>query len=605
MWWSTGREPRAPRPQWQRALLEGDIDAALALEAGQMPAALRARLTVPPPAPVADESAAIAALLGRLEALQRHTRQAIEQVENVFGEISARSGEQLRYVGDTRGFLDDSSAGAEQLRSDVGLELKATHRFFSEQFTELVGLIDERSEASRKVIGDIDNIGRTVQLLSLNAAIEAAHAGEAGRGFAVVANEIRNLALRTQENARQAYEQIDLGILAERLNELLDASETRFDLLSARVGESLATLHDLLKKMSEHLAEIEGNNRVIAAGVRLGEGADRHLRSRSNWSQGLIGDLQGLYHEREPAQRTEHLRRLLQEEKLHLDTGYDRLADIRRRGEIRIAIEPQFKGLSFREAPGQPLQGLDAEMAQALARWLGVKCRFIEYPWDRCLQLLEAGSHRREQEADLVWSALPPMPGYDQVAFSTPYVFLPYVLAKRTGDDRIRGIDDLQGKVLGCVNDPAAIAVLEDLGLRWPANEAKPGGRVRLANLLAYNDQGMIHDCLLDGVVDAFAIDLPIYHWACHGETSPWRGHLEILPGNLSPELWFYCAAVANAPANIGLLEAVDAFIGEYRQSREYRELASRWLGQVYDDPQWRFVDGVHDARSLLSTTQS
>ncbi|HAW39042.1 MAG TPA: hypothetical protein DCX83_06780 [Pseudomonas sp.] len=321
MWWSTGRETRASRPHWQQALLEGDIDTALALEAGQMPATLRARLTAPASARVIDDCAALAALHGRLEALQRHSRQAIEQVENVFGEISARSAEQLRYVGDTRGFLDDSSAGAEQLRNEVGLELKATHSFFSEQFNALVGLIEERSAASHKVIGDIDNIGRTVQLLSLNAALEAAHAGEAGCGFAVVANEICNLALRTQENARQAYEQIDLGILAERLNGLLNSSEERFDQLRARVGESLATLHDLLKRMSEHLAEIEGNNRVIAAGVRLGEGADRHLRSRSNWSQGLVGDLQGLYRAGEPAQRAEHLRRLLQEEKLHLDAS--------------------------------------------------------------------------------------------------------------------------------------------------------------------------------------------------------------------------------------------------------------------------------------------
>ncbi|EXF42733.1 hypothetical protein BAY1663_04852 [Pseudomonas sp. BAY1663] len=104
MWWSTGRETRATRPLWQQALLEGDIDTALALEAGQMPATLRARLTAPPPAPVIDDCAALAALLGRLEALQRYSRQAIEQVENVFGEISARSAEQLRYVGDTRAF---------------------------------------------------------------------------------------------------------------------------------------------------------------------------------------------------------------------------------------------------------------------------------------------------------------------------------------------------------------------------------------------------------------------------------------------------------------------------------------------------------------------
>ncbi len=604
MWWSTASNSRASRPQWQTALLEGDIDNALALDDGQMPSALRERLSRPAPAAPGDDSAALAALLGRLTALQRHTRQALEQVENVFGEISARSAEQLRYVGDSRGFLQDSSAGAEHLRDEVGQALDATQQFFAEQFRDLVSLIDERSAASRQVIGDIDAIGRTVQLLSLNAAIEAAHAGEAGRGFAVVANEIRSLALRTQDNARQAYEQIDLSILGERLNNLLQASESRFEQLSTRVGTSLATLHDLLKNMGEQLAEIEGNNRVIAAGVRLGEGADRHLRSRSQWSEGLLGDLSGLYREVQPARRADQLRRLLQEEKLHLDAGYDRLADIRQRGEIRIAIEPQFKGLSFREAPGQPLKGLDAEMAQALARALGVRCRFIEYPWDRCLQLLEAGSQRREQEADLVWSALPPMPGYDQVAFSAPYVFLPYVLAKRAGDARIHGLDDLAGKVLGCVNDPAAIAVLEQLGLRWPANEAKPGGRVKLANLLAYNDQSMIHDCLLDGVVDAFAVDLPIYHWACTGETSPWRGQLEILPGNLSPSLWFYCAAVANAPGNAGLLAAIDAFIGEFRQSREYRELVARWLGQVYDDPHWRFEAGVHDACSLQAVAQ-
>ena len=79
-----------------------------------------------------------------------------------------------------------------------------------------------------------------------------------------------------------------------------------------------------------------------------------------------------------------------------------------------------------------------------------------------------------------------------------------------------------------------------------------------------------------DATVDAFAVDLPIYHWACQGERSPWRGRLEILPGNLSPNLWYYSAAVANQPGNADLLAAIDEFIAHYRAQPAYRELVQR-----------------------------
>lgn len=581
-----------PLHDWQQSLLAGDWERALVLESGRMPAALREQLQR---LPAVDNQPGMHALLERLEALNRHTLQAIDQVEGSLAEISARSGEQLTFLNQTRGFLGDSSHSAEQLRTEMDLELQATQGFFSQQFAELVEAIEARSQGSHGVIDAIDNIGRTVQLLSINAAIEAAHAGESGRGFAVVAQEIRELALRTQDNVQKAYEQIDLSPLAGQLEEMLKTAETQLAMLGQRVSESLQTLHGLLDRMAEHLGQIETNNRVIAAGVTIGEAGDQHLRSRTNWSLDLLHDLQDI----QRSDGAQNMQRLLNEEKLQLQHDYDRLADIRQRGEVRIAIEPHFKGLSFRTAPGAALVGLDADLARAFANWLGVKCQFVEYPWDRCLQLLEAGPQRREREVDLVWSALPPMPEYQQVAFSNPYVFLPYILAKRAGDTRIRGIDDLQDKVLGCINDPAALETLAARGLRWQANRQQAGGRIALANLLAYNDQSQIHDCLADGVVDAFAVDLPIYHWACHGPDSPWRGKLEILPGNLSPQLWFYSAAVANQPGSTSLLKAINQFIDEFRPSASYRELITRWLGHGYDDPNWHFSPGVQSLSTL------
>ena len=591
------KSPAPTLANWQQALLAGDIETALAQDDGSLPERLRHCLERGLNDAPASEGHALGLLCERLDALQRHAMQAVEQTENSLAEIAARSGEQLTYLDHTRGFLQHSSHSADELRGKLAGELDDTRQFFANQFAELQRAIEERASASHQVIRAIDEIGRTVQLLSINAAIEAAHAGEAGRGFAVVAMEIRDLAMRTQANTRQAFEQIDMSQLSARLGTLLENAEAQLQQLSGQVGTSLSSLHDLFGQMAGRLDEIEGNNRVIVAGVQLGMSADAQLRGRSNWSRALLSDLSSVYVSTQPEQG---LQRLLHEERLQLDPHYDRLADIRARGELRVAIEPAFKGLSFRSEPGAELQGLDAELARAFARWLGVKCRFIEHPWDRCLQLLEAGAKRRESEADLVWSAMPPMPGYDQVAFSTPYVFLPYVLAKRAGDTRIQGIGDLADKVLGCINDPAAMATLEERGLRWQANQHKPGGQVELANLLAYSDQSLIHDCLADGTVDAFAVDLPIYHWACQGERSPWRGRLEILPGNLSPSLWYYSVAVANQPSNAALLATIDQFIAHYRTQPAYRELVQRWMGRVYDDSQWRFAAGIHDAHSLV-----
>ncbi len=97
---------------------------------------------------------------------------------------------------------------------------------------------------------------------------------------------------------------------------------------------------------------------------------------------------------------------------------------------------------------------------------------------------------------------------------------------------------------MGNITDPAAFQVLEDRGLRWSSNESKAGGQNKLNNLIAYSDQSRIHNCLADGVVDAFGVDLPIYYWACENFGSPWFGKIEIVPGNLAQQPYYYTMAV-------------------------------------------------------------
>ncbi len=257
------------RQELQRAI--EDVQGAVRAAAGKD---LTQRIALDGKSPqMAELCGGVNDLLGAMASLVEETRSATTEIKNASAEISASATDLSQRTEEQAAGLEQTSASMEEISATVkrnsesaqqANRLAGDTRQVADRGGEIVASaidamlkIENSSGKISDIIGVIDEIARQTNLLALNAAVEAARAGEAGRGFAVVATEVRSLAQRSSQAAKD-------------IKDLITGSNAQVRdgvALVKEAGEALKGIVGAVRQVGEAIAEIAAASGEQSSGV--------------------------------------------------------------------------------------------------------------------------------------------------------------------------------------------------------------------------------------------------------------------------------------------------------------------------------------------------